>query len=45
MLQDDLLRLIDEYNADPKLHGILVQLPLPRSMPDHYGVCVAVTLD
>ena len=26
----DLLALIDKYNKDPKLHGILVQLPLPK---------------
>jgi len=25
----DLLALIDQLNADPKVHGILVQLPLP----------------
>jgi methylenetetrahydrofolate dehydrogenase (NADP+)/methenyltetrahydrofolate cyclohydrolase len=27
--QDGLVRLIGELNADPKIHGILVQLPLP----------------
>lgn len=26
----DLLALIDRYNQDPKIHGILVQLPLPK---------------
>ena len=26
----DLLALIDELNADPRVHGILVQLPLPE---------------
>ncbi len=26
----ELLRLIDELNADPTVHGILVQLPLPK---------------
>ena len=25
-----LLELIDQYNQDPKIHGILVQLPLPK---------------
>ncbi len=25
-----LLALVDKYNKDPKIHGILVQLPLPR---------------
>jgi len=27
--QDDLLRVVDQLNADPAVHGILVQLPLP----------------
>jgi methylenetetrahydrofolate dehydrogenase (NADP+)/methenyltetrahydrofolate cyclohydrolase len=26
----DLLALVDKYNQDPKIHGILVQLPLPK---------------
>lgn len=26
----DLLALVDKYNNDPKIHGILVQLPLPK---------------
>ena len=28
--QAELLRLIEKKNADPKIHGILVQLPLPK---------------
>lgn len=28
--QSELLKKIDELNNDPKVHGILVQLPLPR---------------
>jgi methylenetetrahydrofolate dehydrogenase (NADP+)/methenyltetrahydrofolate cyclohydrolase len=28
--QDDLLKLIDELNNDPEIHGILIQLPLPK---------------
>lgn len=28
--EDQLLVLIDKYNKDPKIHGILVQLPLPK---------------
>ncbi len=28
--QENLLALIDKYNADPEIHGILVQLPLPK---------------
>ncbi len=27
--EEDLLKLIDDLNKDPKIHGILVQLPLP----------------
>src|SRR5574342_742528 len=30
--QIDLLKLIDIYNRDPKIHGILVQLPLPKQI-------------
>ena len=26
----ELLRIVDEYNRNPAIHGILVQLPLPR---------------
>ena len=28
--EKDLLQLIDKYNKDSKIHGILVQLPLPK---------------
>ncbi len=28
--EDDLLKLVEKYNNDPKIHGILVQLPLPK---------------
>jgi len=28
--EERLLELIAQYNADPKIHGILVQLPLPK---------------
>jgi len=30
--QEELLKLIDQLNADPKIHGILVQLPLPSQI-------------
>ena len=30
----DLLSLIDELNCDPRVHGILVQLPLPRGIDE-----------
>jgi methylenetetrahydrofolate dehydrogenase (NADP+)/methenyltetrahydrofolate cyclohydrolase len=28
--EDKLITLIEQYNRDPKIHGILVQLPLPK---------------
>ncbi|AEH22503.1 Bifunctional protein folD [Thermodesulfobacterium geofontis OPF15] len=28
--ENELLKLIEKYNKDPKIHGILVQLPLPK---------------
>ncbi|HEY4803316.1 MAG TPA: bifunctional methylenetetrahydrofolate dehydrogenase/methenyltetrahydrofolate cyclohydrolase FolD [Paraburkholderia sp.] len=31
----DLLKRIDELNHDPKIHGILVQLPLPKHIDSH----------
>ena len=30
--QDDLMKLVAELNADPSIHGILVQLPLPKHL-------------
>ncbi|MDF1726618.1 MAG: bifunctional methylenetetrahydrofolate dehydrogenase/methenyltetrahydrofolate cyclohydrolase FolD [Sulfitobacter sp.] len=30
--EDDLLALIDQLNNDPEIHGILVQLPLPKHL-------------
>ena len=30
MTEADLLALVDQLNADPRIHGILVQLPLPK---------------
>lgn len=32
--EDELLRLVDKYNRDPKIHGVLVQLPLPRHIDE-----------
>jgi len=32
--QEDLLALVDKYNNDDKIHGILVQLPLPKHIND-----------
>jgi len=33
--EEDLLKLIDKYNNDPKIHGILVQLPLPKHVDEN----------
>ncbi|WP_298067891.1 bifunctional methylenetetrahydrofolate dehydrogenase/methenyltetrahydrofolate cyclohydrolase FolD [uncultured Mailhella sp.] len=33
--EEELLALIRAYNADPEIHGILVQLPLPRHIDEH----------
>ena len=30
--ESELLALIEQYNRDPKIHGILVQLPLPKQI-------------
>ena len=32
--QDELLALVGELNADPSVHGILVQLPLPKGLDE-----------
>jgi len=32
--QEELLALIDKLNKDPKIHGILVQLPLPKHIKE-----------
>jgi methylenetetrahydrofolate dehydrogenase (NADP+) / methenyltetrahydrofolate cyclohydrolase len=33
--QDDLLEVVDEYNHDRSVHGILVQLPLPSQINEN----------
>jgi len=33
--QDVVLRKVDEFNRDPRIHGVLVQLPLPRHVDEH----------
>ncbi|MBN1766518.1 MAG: bifunctional methylenetetrahydrofolate dehydrogenase/methenyltetrahydrofolate cyclohydrolase FolD [Sedimentisphaerales bacterium] len=33
--QDDLLKMVWQYNQDEKIHGILVQLPLPRHIDEN----------
>lgn len=42
--QHDLLRLVADLNADPLIHGILVQLPLPRHL-DERAVLAAINPD
>jgi methylenetetrahydrofolate dehydrogenase (NADP+)/methenyltetrahydrofolate cyclohydrolase len=32
--QEDLLALVDQYNNDDSIHGILVQLPLPKHLDE-----------
>jgi methylenetetrahydrofolate dehydrogenase (NADP+)/methenyltetrahydrofolate cyclohydrolase len=39
--EETLLALIDKYNKDPKIHGILVQLPLPKQI-DSNKVLLAI---
>ncbi|UCF08281.1 MAG: bifunctional methylenetetrahydrofolate dehydrogenase/methenyltetrahydrofolate cyclohydrolase FolD [Thermoplasmata archaeon] len=33
--EDEILKLIDRMNNDPKIHGILVQLPLPKHINEN----------
>ena len=33
--QDDLIGLVRALNADPAIHGILVQMPLPKGLDEH----------
>ncbi len=42
--QDALLTLIEKLNNDPKIHGILVQLPLPEHL-DENAVIAAISPD
>lgn len=42
--QDELLSIIDGLNADPEVHGILVQLPLPEHI-DEQTILMAVDPD
>ncbi|WP_342525473.1 bifunctional methylenetetrahydrofolate dehydrogenase/methenyltetrahydrofolate cyclohydrolase FolD [Chryseomicrobium sp. FSL W7-1435] len=35
LTEDELLALIDDLNQDHSVHGILVQLPLPKHMDEH----------
>ncbi|HEX8005269.1 MAG TPA: bifunctional methylenetetrahydrofolate dehydrogenase/methenyltetrahydrofolate cyclohydrolase FolD [Trebonia sp.] len=40
--QDELIRLVADLNADPLIHGILVQLPLPGGL-DEKAVIAAIS--
>ena len=42
--EEALLQLVDKYNNDPKIHGILVQLPLPKHI-DETKVLYAIDPD
>ncbi|MCL5981610.1 MAG: bifunctional 5,10-methylene-tetrahydrofolate dehydrogenase/5,10-methylene-tetrahydrofolate cyclohydrolase [Firmicutes bacterium] len=35
LAEEALLALVDKYNKDPQIHGILVQLPLPKHINEH----------
>lgn len=37
--QDELIELIDTLNKDPRVHGILCQLPLPPHMDEFAVIC------
>mmetsp|Transcript_22078 Transcript_22078/g.61285 ORF Transcript_22078/g.61285 Transcript_22078/m.61285 type:complete len:348 (-) Transcript_22078:177-1220(-) len=42
--QDQLLAVVEKYNRDPNVHGILVQLPLPKHI-DEEAVLAAISLE
>ncbi|KAK9853130.1 hypothetical protein WJX84_005535 [Apatococcus fuscideae] len=42
--QEDLLKVVADYNADERVHGVLVQLPLPKHINER-EVLDAVSLD
>ena len=42
--QDELLQIVNDLNADPKIHGILVQSPLPSHI-DELAVTLAINPD
>jgi methylenetetrahydrofolate dehydrogenase (NADP+)/methenyltetrahydrofolate cyclohydrolase len=42
--QSQLLDLIAQLNADAKVHGILVQLPLPKQIDEHAVICSVAPL-
>uniref|UniRef100_A0A061R604 Methylenetetrahydrofolate dehydrogenase (NADP+) / methenyltetrahydrofolate cyclohydrolase n=1 Tax=Tetraselmis sp. GSL018 TaxID=582737 RepID=A0A061R604_9CHLO len=42
--QEQLIAVVDKYNADPDVHGILVQLPLPSHI-DEEAVLSAISIE
>lgn len=42
--QEELIRLVADLNADPLIHGVLVQLPLPKHL-DEKAVIAAISPD
>ena len=42
--QEDIEKVVKELNADPKVHGILVQLPLPAGL-DEEAVLKAISIE
>ncbi len=42
--QDDLLKIVQDLNANPEVHGILVQLPLPDHIHEE-EILAAVSID
>lgn len=32
--QEDVIKMIEKYNNDPDVHGILVQMPLPKHIDE-----------
>ena len=41
--EEEVLEVVKKYNADPKVHGILVQLPLPAHM-DEEKILTAISI-
>ena len=42
--EEEVLAVVREYNADPRVHGILVQLPLPSHM-DEEKILMAISIE
>ena len=44
--EEEVLKILDKYNNDPEVHGIIVQMPLPKQInEDKIKVSVAVSKD